>query len=162
MNTKRKLNGFDLLLLIVVVLMIIGLAFKVAILQSGDGDSETEYTATYILSVTPVRTYTVDQLEIGDTIYYGSTDDEMGVITDMEVVSARSTTITNSGEVLTLTYEDRYEVILTIEATAQASDDYDGCYQVSGVTLLENRSDSYHTKYQSFSGTMLSVEVTES
>lgn len=160
MNTKRKLNGFDLILLIVVVLMIIGLAFKVAILQSGD--SETEYTVTYTLSVSPVRSYTVDQLEIGDTIYYGSTDDEMGVITDMEVVSARSTTITNSGEVLTLTYEDRYEVILTIEATAQASDDYDGCYQVSGVTLLENRSDSYHTKYQSFSGTMLSVEVAES
>ena len=157
MNTKRKLNGFDLILLIVVVLMIIGLAFKVAILQSGD--SETEYTVTYTLSVSPVRSYTVDQLEIGDTIYYDSTDEEIGVITDMEVVSAKTTTTTDSGEVLSLTYEDRYEVILTVETTARISEDYGGCYQVSEVSLLVNRSDYYHTRYQSFTGTILTVEA---
>lgn len=160
MNEKRKLNGFDLLLVIVVVLMIIGLVFKVMILQSGS--SEGEYAVTYTLSVSPVRSYTVDQLAVGDTLYYESEDTEMGVITDIEVVPATSTTVTEDGEILTVTYEDRYEVILTIEAEAQPSEDYDGCYQVNEVNLLENRVDSYHTKYQSFSGTMLSVDVEES
>lgn len=160
MNEKRKLNGFDLLLVIVVVLMIVGLVFKVMILQSGsDGDG---YTATYTLSVSPVRSYTVDQLAVGDTLYYGSEDDEMGVITDIEVVPAISTTVTEDGEILTVTYEDRYEVILTIEAEVQPSEDYEGCYQVNEVNLILNRNDSYHTKYQSFSGTMLSVDVEES
>ena len=165
MKAKRKFNGFDLVLIIVVVALVVGVVVKFGILDGGATETadDGDYSVTYTLSVSPVRSYSIDALQVGDTLYYSYSDEDtvMGEITDIEVVPATLTYTTTEGEVLTLTYEDRYEMILTISSTCQASDSYGSSYAVNEITLLENRTDSYHTKYLSFSATMLSFEVEE-
>ncbi|MCD8143979.1 MAG: DUF4330 domain-containing protein [Oscillospiraceae bacterium] len=161
MKAKHRFNGFDVFLIVVLVALVVGLVVKFGVLGSKTVDEKNGTPVTYTLVVTPVRTLTVDQLQVGDTLYYESTDTEMGVITDIQVEPATTTVTTSDGEVIQATYEDRYEVTLTISATCLESDGVTSGYQVGDITLLANRSDSYHTKYSSFSGTMISYELGE-
>lgn len=153
MKTKRKLNGFDLFLALVLVVLIVGLVVKFGVLGRQNFSDQSNISATFVLKVSPVRSYTVDQIQVGDTVYYGTTSTEMGTVSDVS-----SNPIKEYANVS----EPRYDLFITVETTCE-KDVTDGItsYHVGEITLLGGRTDSYHTKYASFSGQVQTVSISE-
>ncbi len=159
---KLKFNAFDALLVLVVLALLVGVYLKFGALGTKTVEEKNGTPVTYTLQISPVREISLSQLQVGDTIYYGSSDTVMGVITDIQVEPATTTTsdaTDEDGDLLVLTYEDRYCVTLTISGTALESESLADSYQVGDITLLTNRSDSYHTRYVSFSATLTGFEL---
>lgn len=153
MKKKRKLNSFDLLLGVIVLALIVGLIVKFRFLGRQPVSETVEIPATFVLKVSPVGDYIVNDLRVGDTLYYGSSSTEMGVIAEISTEPAKAYANLSASQ---------YDLYLTVE-TGCTKDDTDDItsYCVNEIPLLAGSYDSYHTMYASFAGVMQSVSISE-
>ena len=151
---KRKLNRVDFLVIAVVLLLIAGTCVKFLVLDPKETTARG-VGVTYQMKIGGIRQYSVDALQVGDTIYTETGKAPVGVIQAIEVRPSEALSTYPDGTVRLTAVEDRYDVYLTV--TASAVDDGAGGYKVGTYQLRRNAATSYITKYQTFYGQVLEI-----
>jgi hypothetical protein len=152
---KHKFNWVDGLVILLVVLLIAGAVYKFR------GNNVTSSAVpmepvTYTVAVSNVRSGMADAFREGDTVYDGDSGNAVGTIAKVEISDSRVIMTKDDGTAVWGTREDRYDVVLTVEAQAT----------VSGNTCLVNRiyqlnvgsNRSLYTKYASWTGRITDIQ----
>jgi hypothetical protein len=150
---QHKFNWVDVLVTLVVVVLLAGTALKFLVLDKTALESDTQ-TFTYELKIYGIRQYTLDALQVGDTVYDNAGKGSVGIITDIQAQQAQSTASYPDGTVIKAPVEDRYDVVLTLEAQGTQTD---GCIQVGTYDIKANQDNLYFTKYSIWSAKVLSI-----
>lgn len=109
-----KLNVIDFIALIVVLLLIAGIGYKYV----GNGVksvTDNPDLLQYTVSITDVRNYSVDALQINDKMYDSKTDTYMGKIIAKEVKPYKDYITKTDGNVVLAEKPQRFEILLTLE-----------------------------------------------
>jgi hypothetical protein len=109
-----RLNIIDFIALVVIILLIAGFSYKF-IFSAARGVANNPDLLQYKVSITDVRNYSVDALNINDKMYDAKTDTYMGIITGKEVKPYRDYITKTDGNVVLAEKPQRYEVLLTLE-----------------------------------------------
>lgn len=174
---KRKFNIFDLVIILAVIVLAVGICYKFFVI--GDAAPSVEETetvpVTFTVELETQRQYVVDILKQGDTVYLSenteegdsvdgskliSTDKEsFGTITDITVTPSREAFVKTDGTIGNATYQDRYNILLTIAGEGQVIDDV---VQIDGYNLMVNKSFAFFTQYYGANARIRSVTVSQS
>lgn len=151
----KKFNFLDLFIILVVVCAIIFSVVKFTSATHSDfvsGDDKI----TYVLKVKAIREISADAFHSEDGIYDSITDDQIGVIKNVEKKPAKEYINLADGS---LTEQrdipDKFDVYLTIECNGKISGDgyyLNGNQQVSNMSTL-----NIYTKFVKCSGQIISI-----
>lgn len=109
-----RLNIIDFIALVVVFLLIAGVGYKY-VFTGVKSITNNPDLLQYTVSITDVRNYTADALEINDKIYDSKTDTYMGRIIGKEVIPYKDYITKTDGNVVLAEKPERVEVLLTLE-----------------------------------------------
>jgi hypothetical protein len=109
-----RLNIIDFIALTVVFLLIAGVGYKY-VFTGVKSITDNPDLLQYTVSITDVRSYTADALEINDKIYDSKTDTYMGKIISKEVIPYKDYITKTDGNVVLAEKPQRFEVLLTLE-----------------------------------------------
>lgn len=109
-----RLNMIDFIALVVIVLLIAGVGYKY-VFTGVKSVTNNPDLLQYTVSITDVRSYTADALEINDKIYDSKTDTYMGTIIKKEVKPYKDYITKTDGNVVLAEKPQRFEVLLTLE-----------------------------------------------
>ena len=157
-----KINIIDLCIAIFVVLAIVVSVFKFGMTPSGSdskNSAQTKYVVEYNLKISNIRDYTYSQFEKGEKIYATVTDRVMGKIKDIKKTPAKGNVLTTDGAYKEAIHPERYDVILTIEATGTVSKK--GFVSVGGQQLLAHDEMSIATRKYKTTATIVDYELKE-
>lgn len=150
---KRKFTWLDGLVILVVLALLAGTGMKF-LFKETTAVTDEENRFQYQLEIQGIRQVTVDSLSVGDTLYDNSGKGEVGTIVDVQAVPARTTIAKDDGTLVDGTIEDRYDVVLTVEAEGEKADGY---YQIGTYDIKVNNLSTYFTKYSVWSATVISL-----
>lgn len=157
-DENGRLFGKVSILDLFVLLIALVLAFAVYsrfFTKEATATAATNDTFTYQIFVTGVRQQTVDALRAGDTVYENDDNTLIGTITDVEVGEVSQEYALSDGSYVLASSENRYQVILTVEASGLVSG---GRYYASRTYELGAGAPlTFYTKYCSTSGTVWSI-----
>ena len=109
-----RFNIIDFTALLVVLLLIAGIGYKY--LFSGvKSITDNPDLLQYTVSITDVRNYSVNALDINDKIYDSKTDTYMGKVIGKEVRPYKDYITKTDGNVVLAEKPQRFEVLLTLQ-----------------------------------------------
>jgi hypothetical protein len=152
---KHRFNWIDGLVLVVVVLLIAGTCFKFLGMDP-TAQLQDQVDFTFDLRIEGVRQFTVDAIQVGDTIYDSTAKIALGTITNVEATPAETTIYNPDGTLTKGILEDRYDVVVTVESQGVRND---GVLQVSTCDIQLNRSATYYTKYSVWNAQLVALET---
>lgn len=152
-----KINLFDLLVIILLLLLALGICAKFLISSK---DKAQEVTATYEIEVKSIRKETINAFEIGNTVVEKGSNSPIGKVTALNYENAYDLMETLDGKVINAPVENRYNLIITIEAE-NASKDINGVVMVGKYKVLEGKDITFDTQKARCQGTILNLEVKE-
>lgn len=121
---NKKINAFDVVVIIVIVAAVIGLLVYMG--TSGNGEeSEVGDTATYVLEIGSIDPWVAEAISAGDELVDITSKNNLGTVIDVEIHPAESLNLDyDSGQYIVTTIPDKVKVLLTVEAdvTESASD----------------------------------------
>ncbi len=150
---KHKFNWVDGLVIVVVLLLIAGTAVKFLVKDTTNINKAQEQFQ-YQLLIHGVRDITVDALQVGDTVYDNEGKGAVGVISNIEVSDAPYVVSRPDGTMVQGTMEDRYDVVLTLDAQGEPTDQ---TYKIGTYNIKVNQVSTYFTKYSVWSGKIVSI-----
>jgi len=151
---KGKFNIIDLIVIIVIIVIAAGAVYKFSGLDKTTKKVSLE-TVTYQMEIEALRDFSYNNIQIGDTVFDYTSGNAIGTITNVEWLDAKKPFNTKSGETVEASIENRYDVILTIEAQASVSD---GVYSVNKTyELCANSKREIFTKYISCTSKITSI-----
>ena len=151
-----KISVIDVIVIIIVLLLGAALYFKFNVLEITSSSGELE-PITYVIKVSGVREYTLNNLEIGDILFDEDNDsgNSVGTITDIEAEQAMAASELTDGTYVMAEIEDCYDITLTIEASGLVSS---GRYFVNkNYEVNANSKRTFYTKYATFSATIMEI-----
>lgn len=151
---KHKFTWIDGLVILVVLVLIIGTCIKFFLKEETAVTTE-EKTFQYQLEINGLRQVSVDSIQVGDTLYDNSGKGEVGTIIDVRVTPAEITIVRDNGTVIDGTVENRFDVILTVEAEGNRQEGY---YQIGTYDIKVNQYSTYFTKYSIWSANVISLD----
>lgn len=150
---KHRFTWMDGLLLAVILLLIAGTCVKFLNKDISAVSQElTEFD--YKVEICGVRKFTVDALQVGDSLYGAEGKGQLGVISDIEVAPAETTYADSEGKIHQTTIEGKYDIFLTITAQGISQGDI---YKVGTYEIRMNKSYECFTKYVTTSGTIIGI-----
>lgn len=150
---KHKFTWIDGLVIAVAVLLIAGTCVKFLLVDKTDVTRQT-VPITYQIQIQGVRQFTVDALQVGDTVYEKEGKGAVGVIENVTVEPGHSAAPYPDGTARDVTMEDRYDVTVTISADAVL----DGSvYRVGVYGIRVGHEGEYFTKYSIWHGTVSAI-----
>jgi hypothetical protein len=144
-----KISVIDIFVILIVLIAGVALYVKYNVLETTTTAAETT-PITYTLTVRTVRDYTIESLRPGDLLFdkTGGGGNSVGKITDVSYTEARLPSELADGRLVMGSYEDRYDVVITVTADGNVSD---GRYLVNKTYELNvNSIRLFYTKYSSF------------
>lgn len=150
---KHKFTWFDGLIALIVVALIAGTCVKFLLLDKTTVSKPTE-EVHYTVTIRCVRQYTVDALQVGDTLFESEGKGAIGVISDIEVAQNEYAVACYDGTVKTGGQENRYDVILHITADGTVAN---GHYEIGTYDIYNNLQTAFFTKYSTWSGYVSSL-----
>ena len=150
-----KISVIDVLVIGVVLVLAAALNFKGN--QTQTGTAVTNETITYQVLVSGTRSFVVDAIEVGDTMYDldHASGGTLGRITDIKTAEGTKFAELADGTVGMVPAEDCVNLILTVEGQGVISDGR--CLINRVYDLGVNSSRNYYTKYAQFVGTVISI-----
>lgn len=112
-------------------------------------------TFTYVACVRGVRQWTVDGFHVGDKLWEDDHETCLGTIAGIEAVPTKWEYDLMTGEIVTASAENRYDVYLTIEAEGLVSNNR--YYAARTFEIGANGTIYFYTKYCSVSATVWSI-----
>lgn len=109
-----RFNIIDLTALIVVLLLVVGIGYKF-VFNGVRSITDNPDLLQYTVSITDIRNYTVDSIEINDKIYDSKTDTYMGKVIGKEVKPYRDYLTRTDGNVVLAEKPQRFELLMTLE-----------------------------------------------
>lgn len=150
---KHKFTWIDGLVIAVVVLLIAGTCVKFLVADKTVVTRET-IPITYQIKIQGVRQFTIDALQVGDTVYEKEGKGAVGVIENITVEPGQSTAPYPDGTARSVETEERYDVTVTLSADAVL----DGSvYRVGVYGICVGRETEYFTKYSIWHGTVSAI-----
>ena len=151
---KHKFTWIDGLVTVIILALLAGTAVKFLV---NDPTSTTVQSVPfqYQIQINDVRSYTVDSLQVGDTLYNNDGKASVGVISRILVANSLSTYTADDGTILESTNEDRYDVVLTLDAQGVPQD---RSYKVGTYDIRLNQTALYFTKYSTWNGRIISMD----
>lgn len=141
---KGKFNVIDLAVILVIVVLIAGAAYKFRGLDKTSKTASLE-TVTYEMTVESLRNYAFDNLQVGDTVFDYTSGNAIGTIKNIEWKDATDPFYTIDGQTIEAPVENRYDAVITLEAQASETD---GVYFVDRTyELCVNSKRKIYTKY---------------
>ncbi len=148
-----KINVIDLLTVLVAVLIIVGILYKFVLSENkGVGnDALIQYT----VSITDIRNFTVDAVNVEDEIYDSKTDTYMGKVIAKEVKPFMDYITKTDGTVALAEKPGKFELLLTIQVPGVVND---YSYLASGNRDVNNQSKIYlENRIAGIQGTVVDV-----
>lgn len=118
--------------------------------SSGAGKLRFTYTA----AVQGVRSATTDAIRVGDTLYDKATDSVIGTVLSIETIPFEVTRLNAAGEPITVTYDTRSTLILTIEALGSQKE---SGYWLGTSELKIGTAQTFYNRTCASSFTVLSI-----
>lgn len=144
----------DIVVIIVVAVLAAGIYIRFFSLQSTAVGQPT-VPISYSIKIAAERSYKVDALKAGDTIFNETGNEALGVIKSVTVTDAEQWGVTEDGTLKKGLIEGKYDIVLEIEADGVIAD---GRYYVSRTTELgTNRKAEFTTKYCTLTGVITSI-----
>lgn len=151
---NHKFTWIDGLVLAIIALLAVGTFLKFFLLDSTSLNKDA-VPVTYQIEILSIRQYSVDMLQVGDTVYDDEGKGAVGVITDISVTPAESEEEFTDGTISIVPVEDRFDVVLTLSADATP----DGAaYKIGTYQMRVNHEALYFTKYSTWYGRVLRIE----
>lgn len=151
---KHRLNWFDWLVLLVVVLLMVGTYLKFFVKEeTALANRPVEFT--YQLEIRGVRQYTVDALAAGDQVYDSAGNTCVGTIQHITTEPMEAELTLSDGTTVPGTVEGYYDVILELTASGEP---VEFGYRVGDYNILVDRLDIFYTKYALWSATVISID----
>ncbi len=141
---KGRFNIIDGIVVLVIVVIIAGAVYKFHGLDKTSKNVNMQ-TVTYQMKIEALRDYVFNNIKVGDTVYDYTSNNAIGTITNIEWDDAVRALYTKDGRTVAAPVENRYDVIITIEAQATENN---GMYSVNKVyDLCMNSKREIYTKY---------------
>lgn len=109
-----RINVIDMTVLIVLVLLLAGIGYKFYMDDRKNVSNNSELLE-YTISITNVRSFTADAVDVGDKIYDSKTDTYLGKVIAKEVMPYRDYITKTDGSVVLAEKPERLEVRLTMQ-----------------------------------------------
>lgn len=151
---KHKFTWIDGLVILVVLVLLAGTCIKF-LFNDKTAVTAEESTFQYQLEINGIRQISVDCLQVGDILYDNEGKAEVGTIIAIDVAPAETVIIQDDGTLVQGTSENRYDVVLTLEAQGTKEAGY---YQVGTYDIKVNQYSTYFTKYSIWSATVISLD----
>ncbi|MEA4972564.1 hypothetical protein SDC9_146983 [bioreactor metagenome] len=151
---KGKFNIIDLIVIIVIIVIAAGAVYKFSGLNKTAKKVSME-TVTYDMKIEALRDFSFKNIQVGDTVFDYTSGNAIGTIKDVQWLDATRPFYTTNGETVEATVENRYDVILTVEAQATVSD---GVYSVNKTyDICANSKRKIYTKCISCTAKIISI-----
>ncbi len=156
-NTKKhRFNIVDFVLVTAVIACVIGIAIRynlnLSMLRGGD-------KATVTVKIEGLLTEYTSALQEGDAFFYQTTGNPLGTLLSVEASPAKTRFVAHDGTMTTVNYEDRVDIICTLEVEGYNSANG---FMIDGSTYIGSGSNilvrSQHLETQMF---VLNVEAAE-
>lgn len=155
MKKSFRLNWVDLLILVLVIGLAAGTYMKFRVSETTNV-VEPQTPITYQVQITNIRKTTVDALQEGDSLFDDDSGKMIGTIRSIESAPARTLAVDTEGVYHMTETDDRYDVILTVDAKGSVSGN---TYTVNRVYTLNIGSfRDFHTKYSTWQGRIWGIE----
>ena len=141
---KKRGRWLDILVLVLVVVLIGGAVYK---FKKADttANTGTLTAVTYTVEIQKVRQFAESNIRSGDKLYDKTSGNCIGTVTAVALSPAYEPMVGADGEAVLAPVENRYDVLLTVEAEAQESG---GSYYVNRTyELVCNSLKHFATKY---------------
>lgn len=152
-----KINLFDLLVIILAVILVLGITTKFSVSKN---DKSREVTANYEIEIKSIRQETIDAFEVGDTVCEKGSGSVIGKITKIDYEDAYDLMETIDGKIINAPIENRYHLTLTIEAK-NAARDVNGVVTAEKYKILGGKDITFETQKARCQGTIKDVSVSE-
>ena len=154
---QHRFNWVDGLVILVILGLIAGTFVKFYLLRPVEIQQET-VEIEYTIRITGVRQYSVDALQVGDTVYDDDSKTNLGTISAIQTETARKFVSFPDGTTRPVDIQDRFDILLTVRADAVFDG---GFYKIKTCAVKPNQTTSFFTKYLAWSGRVLSVGEVE-
>lgn len=151
---KHRFSWIDGLIIAVVLVLIAGTCVKFLVKDKTSATRQT-VSFTYELKISSVRQYTVDALQVGDTLYEEEGKGAVGTISSITTTPAKATIYLPDGTISEGISDERMDVVLTVTAEGYPED---GGYKVGTYHILVNSSTVYFTKYSIWNATVCAID----
>ena len=155
-----KISIIDVIVLLVVAVLVAAIYTKTQMPQTGSSVAMTR--VVYQMELENLQPYMVEAIQEGDELFdeERTTNGALGKIIDIEVSDGTSQGGLSDGTYAVLPCEGRYNMVLTLEGQALVGED--GSVALNRVyDLGVNSHRSFVTKYASFVGRVLSIQIPE-
>lgn len=151
-----KINVVDFFVILIILLLALG-----AVLKFGKFNSKTEestnQTIEYKMEVKNIRDYTINAIQSGDLIFDSQTGINIGTVTNVEAINAKTYESTYEGEIVLVTNPYRYDMVITIETPG--SIEADAYYANKTIELKIDSDKVIETKYIQTTGRISEINV---
>lgn len=152
---KFRLNWVDGLIVLVVIGLVAGTYLKFRGGGNVTSASSGQTPITYQVFIGGARQYTVDAIQAGDSLFDKETDREIGVISEIGVMPCTSLIQDTEGALHWAESENRFDLILTVEAKGTVSK---GVYTINRLyTVNVGSFRQFYTKYSAWQGRIWSI-----
>ena len=143
-RTKRRPHWLDILVIAVIVVLIAGAVYKFK-QPATSSVSGTLEPITYTVEIQQVRRFAETNIQEGDQLFDKTSGNGIGTIVGVELSQSYEPMVGADGAGILAEVENRYDVLLTVEAEALESD---GVFYVNRTyELVSNSMKNFATKY---------------
>lgn len=146
-----RFNALDVGVFVVVLVLCLGTVLKFTSVSAGtkkDIGVQTNTTVTYKVELEQVRDYFNQNVQLGDILYDLDSQKPIGEIVDIQVDVSEIYLDLFNGEVEMASYDNRYDVTLTIEGQGVKNDK--GYFVDKTYEILVGSTRNFYTKYSIF------------
>lgn len=151
---KHRLTWFDCLLLLILLALVAGTCLKFFGREYTSLSNE-ETNFTYRMKLFGATDFVTEALQVGDSVYDGSLNSNVGVIEHIEITPAETEVTRSDGTIAIGTDASRNDVVLTICASGQ---EIEAGYRLGDYKITDTLSDVFYTKYVLWYGTITSID----
>lgn len=144
-----KINIIDIIVVLVIIFLVLGTAYKFLFMDKTSAVS-SEVPISYTVLIKEVRQYSLDSIEVGDTLYDGSSGNAIGVISKIEKREATDAMADKDGVFYNVPIENRFDVTLTVDGKGSVSSE--GYFINKTYELVVNSNKTFMTKYYECNG----------
>jgi hypothetical protein len=152
---KKRPNWIDFGILAIVLIVFLLLFMKFRNTEKIEKSNETE-TKVVTLKVEAVRDYTIDAIEVGDSVYSTDTQNYFGKVKSVEVEDASELMVKRDGELVEVRVPEKYNLLLEVECDVLVKDT--GYYADGTTEIKVNSVGTYRTEKAQFSATTDRIE----
>lgn len=149
-----KINLFDLLVILLVVVLVFGIGYKLLVLNKAEEQNSVEIT--YNLRIKSVRDVTVNSFRNGDMVYHYKLEEPIGIIENVTATEATDIMETLEGTLVSAPIEGRFDVSVTVKGTAIRQDD--GNLMMGKVKIVEGTEFRASTQLANCTATIENVQ----